>query len=42
MACTKAAKEIFDFKPSISLREGMKRTVEWYLGSAVKAGGVSC
>jgi len=42
MASTKVANEIFGFTPSVSLREGMKRTVEWYLGSAVKAGGVSC
>ena len=42
MAGTKAAEEIFGFKPEVSLREGMKRTVEWYLSQSVNAGSVSC
>ncbi|MSU57634.1 MAG: NAD-dependent epimerase/dehydratase family protein [Pedosphaera sp.] len=42
MAGTKLAEEVFGFAPKVSLREGMKTTVEWYLSQSVKAGGASC
>jgi UDP-glucose 4-epimerase len=33
MAGTQAAREAFGFAPRVDLREGMKRTVEWYLAN---------